>query len=132
MTDAELVAHAKGARKKAYAPYSHYYVGCALLSEDGAVFTGCNVENIVLPETVCAEKVALVKAVSEGHTEIEVAAVVTDSDPPATPCGSCRQMLYSWGVKRVLVANIDGEFTSYDMADLLPHAFRLTELPRGR
>jgi len=132
MTDADLVAHAKSARKKAYAPYSNYYVGCALIGKDGALITGCNVENIVFPETICAEKVALLKAVSDGHTEIELAAVVTDSEPPATPCGSCRQMLHSWGVKRVIVANLDGAMTSYDMSELLPHAFRLTELPRGR
>lgn len=129
MTDAQLVQQAISARTKAYAPYSNYYVGCALLCVDGTLFTGCNVENIVLPETVCAEKVALIKAVSEGYTQIEIAAVVTDSEPPATPCGSCRQMLHSWGVKRVLVANVDGAFTSYDMSELLPHAFRLTELP---
>jgi len=129
MTDAELVKHAMKAREKAYAPYSNYYVGCAVLGADGTLVTGCNIENIVLPETVCAEKVALMKAVSEGHTEIAIAAVVTASDPPATPCGSCRQMLHSWGVKRVLVANMSGDFTSYAMSELLPHAFRLTELP---
>ena len=131
MTDAELVAHATEVRERAFAPYSNYYVGCALLDEDGVVITGCNVENIVLPETVCAEKCALVKAVSEGRTKIAVAAVVTDSTPPATPCGSCRQMLNTWGVKRVIVANLDGVMTSYAMSELLPHAFLLTELPRG-
>ncbi len=129
MTDDELVAYAKAARKKAYAPYSHYHVGCALLATDGTLVTGCNVENIVLPETICAEKVAVLKAVSEGHTQLEVAAVVTDSEPPATPCGGCRQMLHSWGVKRVIVANMHGGQTTYEMGELLPHAFRLTELP---
>jgi cytidine deaminase len=126
--DLALVAEARAARDRAYAPVSRFRVGAALRLRDGSVVRGCNVEHVVLPETVCAEKVALVKAVSDGHTDFEAVAVITQSSPAATPCGSCRQMLHAWRVPRVVVANTAGDVAVWSLEELLPGAFDL-ELP---
>lgn len=123
--DAELLASARDARERAHAPITRYRVGAALRCPDGTIVLGCNVENIVLPESLCAEKVALVKAVSDGHTAFDAVAVFTDDDPPASPCGSCRQMLHTWGVRRVIIGNVGGDVRVYELSDLLPHAFTL-------
>lgn len=128
--DLELLDLARQARERSYAPISRYRVGAALRTPDGRVIQGCNVENIVLHETACAEKVALLKAVSEGVTAFDVVAICTDDDPPATPCGSCRQMLNTWGVKRVVVTNLEGDVRQYATSDLIPHAFSLLPEPR--
>ncbi len=90
MDDRELVALAQSAREKAYAPYSHYTVGAALLTASGQVFTGCNVENAAYPMAICAERTALVKAVSEGQREFAAIAVATRNG--GSPCGACRQV----------------------------------------
>lgn len=123
--DDALVAAAVDARTRAFAPISNYRVGAALRTADGTVVQGCNVENILLGLTCCAEKVAVFKGVSDGITEFVEVAVVTVSSPPAAPCGSCRQLMATWGVQRVICANLEGERFVVDMDELLPHRFLL-------
>ena len=112
MTDCELVSLARSMLKRAYAPYSHFPVGAALLCEGGEVFTGCNVENAAYGHCLCAERTALVKAVSEGHShDLVTLAVISQGDQPCWPCGACRQMLYEFAPKlRVLAARSDGTY----------------------
>ena len=118
-----LVKAAMEAQKKAYAPYSNYAVGAALLTKSGQVFTGVNVENAVYGETICAERTAVVKAVSEGEKEIEAIAVVTRDG--GTPCGSCRQVMAEFGLEMVvLIADENGKvLQEVTAADLLPASF---------
>lgn len=123
MTPEELIAVASEARARAYAPYSEFRVGAAVVA-GGQVFTGCNVENASYGLTVCAERVAVFKAVSEGHQELVACAVVTDISPPAPPCGACRQVLHDFGPGMVMtLANLDGEQVQIPLSELLPHAF---------
>ncbi len=125
MTDEELVNLAQKARKAAYAPYSKFRVGAALLTASGRVFTGCNVENAAYPLCTCAERTAVVKAVSEGEDTFDVIAVVTATG--AMPCGSCRQILREFGgIKgdlRVIVADTAGHWQTFTIAELLPMGF---------
>ena len=125
MTDRELVEKAFEMLEKAYVPYSGFPVGAALLVEDGTVFTGCNIENAAYGSTICAERTALVKAVSEGHRDDWMRlAVVGNSADYCWPCGSCRQMLYEFCPElEVLVANGEHEFVKLKLAELLPHGF---------
>ena len=125
MTDQELVARAFAMHAYSYVPYSHFPVGAALLCEDGTVFTGCNVENAAYGDTICAERTAVLKAVSEGHREDWVAIAIAGKGADyCWPCGSCRQMLYEFapGLK-VLVARGDGQFQMTTLDQLLPHGF---------
>ena len=123
-----LIARANAAGQKAYAPYSHYPVGAALLTTDGVIFTGCNVENAAYPATICAERVALVKAVSEGYRQFAALAVVTRN--AGAPCGVCRQMLYEFAPDlRIIIADQSGQIArEIRLADLLPFGFGPTEL----
>lgn len=125
MTDRELVTLAFSMLERSYVPYSGFPVGAALLCEDGSVFTGCNVENAAYGSTICAERTALVKAVSEGHRDDFVAlAVVGKGEDYCWPCGSCRQMLYEFCPDlKIHVAKGDGEFCTITLAQLLPHGF---------
>ena len=118
-----LVAAAQRARQYAYAPYSNYLVGAALFASTGEIYTGCNVENAAYASTICAERVALVKAVSEGVRNFEAIAVITEN--VGFPCGSCRQMLYEFSpLMLVLVADADGKIKSeLSLAELLPNGF---------
>jgi cytidine deaminase len=129
-TDLELVALARQAREHAYAPYSGFPVGAALLGRSGQVFTGCNVENAAYPLTTCAERTAVTKAVSEGERQFEAIAVVTATG--ATPCGSCRQILREFGGLegdlRVIVADLDGHVRTFTVAELLPEGFTPDQL----
>lgn len=122
MTDA-LIAAARDAQTRAYAPYSHFRVGAALESIDGAVFLGCNVENASYGLTICAERAAVFAAVSAGVTRFRRAVVVSDVDPPAAPCGACRQVLSEFG----LDLPIDGvglkTTVKWRLSDLLPSSF---------
>jgi len=123
----ELVAQATQARERAYAPYSNYKVGAALLTKSGQVFTGCNVENAVYPLAICAERTAVVKAVSAGEREFVALAVVTENGGP--PCGSCRQTLREFGADiLVLIANTTGTYRETTVAELLPDSFSATDL----
>ena len=125
MTDQALVELAFAMLERSYVPYSHFPVGAALLCADGTVFTGCNVENAAYGSTICAERTALVKAVSEGRRDDFVRlAVAGRSEDYCWPCGSCRQMLYEFAPDlTVLVARGDGGFVTLPLRELLPHGF---------
>jgi cytidine deaminase len=120
-TDDELIAEAWKARENAYAPYSDFKVGAALLGSDGGVFTGCNVENISYGLTNCAERVAIGAAVAAGVRAFEKVAVVADTSAPISPCGACRQVLAEFGVKTVILANRT-ESVVFSLEELLPRA----------
>ena len=125
MTDQELVRTACSMLERSYAPYSGFAVGAALLCADGSVFTGCNVENAAYGSTICAERTALLKAVSEGHRDDwQVMAIAGRGEDYCWPCGSCRQMLYEFAPDlKLLVARGDGDFVITSLAELLPHGF---------
>ena len=124
-----LITAAEKAGHNAYIPYSHYPVGAALHTPAGRIYSGCNVENAAYPATICAERVALVKAISEGERQFDAIAVVTPNG--GSPCGTCRQMLYEFApTMRVILARTDGTLI-YDgtLSDLLPRGFGPTDLP---
>ena len=125
MTDRQLVDLAISMLERAYCPYSGFPVGAALLCGDGSVFTGCNVENAAYGSTICAERTALVKAVSEGHRgDFRAIAIAGRSADYCWPCGACRQMLYEFAPDLiVLAARKDGSFERAALTDLLPHGF---------
>jgi len=124
MNPEELIARAVQARENACAGYSHYKVGAALLTAGGKVFTGCNVENSTYGLTVCAERVALWKALSEGERTFTQIAVVTASDPPASPCGACRQVLWEYcGDIEIILANLQGFRQPLRLAEIFPRPF---------
>lgn len=125
MTDQELVQKAMEMQKFSYVPYSHFPVGAALLCEDGRVFTGCNVENAAYGSTICAERTALLKAVSEGcRTGWTAIAIAGTGSDYCWPCGACRQMLYEFAPNlRVLAAREDGSFVESKLSQLLPNGF---------
>ena len=118
-----LIDLANEARKRAYAPYSNYHVGAALRTRSGKIYTGVNVENAAYPHTMCAERVAIFKAVSEGETEFEVIAVATNNG--GSPCGGCRQVMAEFGLDTlVLIADGEGHLQKQMTVDeLLPEAF---------
>ena len=130
MTDRELVRKAVEMQEFSYCPYSKFPVGAALLCEDGTVFTGCNVESAAYGSTICAERTALLKAVSEGHRDDWTAiAVAGQGDEFCWPCGSCRQMLYEFAPElRVLAVRGDGNFVEMKLSELLPHGFGAANL----
>ena len=120
----ELVKQALAARKFAYVPYSKFRVGAAVLAKNGAIYTGCNIENAGYSPTICAERTALVKAVSEGCRKFTRLAVVGNSTDYCWPCGACRQMLYEFAPElEVLVARKDHQFVKFPLRELLPHGF---------
>jgi len=133
LTDKErraLIDLAGEARRRAYAPYSKYSVGAAVRTRSGRVFTGCNVESAAYPTSMCAERVAIFKAVSEGETEFDVIAVVTSNG--GSPCGSCRQVMAEFGLETVvLIADVDGRLVEQTtVGGLLPGAFTPDSLKR--
>ena len=125
MTDQELVRTAFSMQERSYAPYSGFAVGAALLCADGSVFTGCNVENAAYGSTICAERTALLKAVSEGHRDDwQVMAIAGRGEDYCWPCGSCRQMLYEFAPNlKLLVARGNGDVLTTSLAELLPRGF---------
>ena len=125
---------AREARAHAYAPYSHFSVGAALLADDGTVFTGCNVENASYGLANCAERTAVFKAVSEGRTAFRAIAVVGPEDNlPCAPCGACRQVLHEFGAEMVMITpagpDRPGELLMTTVGALLPGAFDAARLP---
>lgn len=123
ITAVDLVQQALVARQRAYAPYSRYLVGAALLTSDGTIIPGCNVENASYPATICAERVALTAAVAQGHRDFVAIAVATQNG--GSPCGICRQVMAELGyAMQVYISDADGNFTATTVADLLPVAFR--------
>ncbi len=132
MTERELVDLAFSMLERSYCPYSHFPVGAALLCGDGTVFTGCNVENAAYGSTICAERTAVVKAVSEGHRgDWTALAVAGRSADYCWPCGTCRQVLYEFCPElTVLAARADGAFVKVPLSRLLPSGFGPRSLER--
>jgi cytidine deaminase len=125
----ELVGAALAARRHAHAPYSGFAVGAALEDADGRIYTGCNVENATYGLTVCAERVAVLKALSEGARRFVRMAVAADTGRLTPPCGACRQILWEFcGDIPVVLANLRGETESVALKELLPRAFDATYL----
>ncbi|MBU4349399.1 cytidine deaminase [bacterium] len=124
-----LIEEAEKARKRAYTPYSKFQVGAAVLCVDGRIFTGCNIENASFGLTVCAERVAIFKAISEGLTKFEAIAVIGDTDKPCSPCGACRQVISEFGEDVPLImANLKGDVKIKKIKELLPEAFGKNDL----
>ena len=121
MLDSKLIEAAFFVRNHAYAPYSNFAVGAAILTSSGNVFLGCNVENISFRLTMCAEQTAVAAAVAGGDKEITTMAIVTDSKEPALPCGACRQALAEFNPKlRIIASTIKGRTQTYQLDELLP------------
>jgi cytidine deaminase len=118
----DLIQSAIAARQQAYAPYSNFQVGAALLAKDGRVFTGCNVENLSYGLTICAERNAVFAAVAAGAREFACIAIVADTREPISPCGACRQVMAEFGDFKVVSATLDGNVFESTIAALLPRA----------
>jgi len=123
-----LVDAARAAQQRAYAPYSRFRVGCALEADDGRVFVGCNVENASYGLTICAERAAVCAAVAAGAQRFRRAVVVSDADPPAAPCGACRQVLSEFGPDLRVDAVSPAASLTWTIAELLPAAFGKEQL----
>ncbi|MCM3114437.1 cytidine deaminase [Neobacillus sp. MER 74] len=130
MEKKDLIAEANKAREHAYVPYSNFKVGAALLSKDGQVFHGCNIENAAYSMTNCAERTALFKAYSEGITQFASLVVVADTEGPVSPCGACRQVISELcdAEMEVVLTNLKGEVQKILVKDLLPGAFSPKDL----
>lgn len=125
----DLIGAAVNVRECAYAPYSHFKVGAALLTEKGSVYTGCNVENASYGATICAERTAVVKAVSEGEMVFTAIAVVYDETAYAVPCGICLQVLAEFNQEMIVImANTAGEYECDTLRELLPRSFDKSSL----
>ena len=124
---------ARAVRENAYVPYSHFKVGAAIRGASGAVYLGCNVENVAYPEGTCAEAGAIAAMVAAGETELTEVCVIADAERPVTPCGGCRQKLaeFGRGAVPVTMATLEGEELRMTLADLLPGAFATTHMTRA-
>lgn len=129
MTSDLLLAAARAVQAQAYAPYSGFRVGAAVEADDGAIFSGCNVENASYGLTNCAERVAVAAAVSAGRRRFRRIVIVTDSDPPAAPCGACRQVLAEFGSDLVVESVGPRQTLHWNLRELLPSAFGPEQLP---
>ncbi|AQS59896.1 cytidine deaminase [Desulforamulus ferrireducens] len=127
----KLIEIAKEAREKAYVPYSKFKVGAALLTKDGKIFTGCNVENASYGLTCCAERTAIFKAVSEGYSNFAALAVVADVPTLCSPCGACRQVIAEFGGDiKVYMANLKGQYATTTVEELLPGFFKARDMEK--
>ena len=125
MMKQELLNAALSARERAYAPYSKFLVGAAVLAKNGKIYTGCNIENASYGLTVCAERNALFSAVGAGEREFTALCVVGDTEAPISPCGACRQVMAEFKVPRIILANLKGDVKEYTLEELLPYGFSL-------
>ena len=124
MSDSELLTAARGARRRARADFSRFKVGAALEAADGTIVTGCNIENATYGLTICAERVAMFKALSEGHRQFRRIVVVADTAAPTPPCGPCRQILWEFGGDlEVVLASLRKVTGRYRLSELLPLPF---------
>jgi cytidine deaminase len=124
LKDSELIRAARRARRNARAGYSHFKVGAALETAAGSIITGCNIENATYGLTLCAERVAMFKALSEGHKRFRRIVVVADTEAPTPPCGACRQILWEFGGNlEVILANLRRETGRHQLSELLPVPF---------
>ncbi|MEN0649854.1 cytidine deaminase [Caldifermentibacillus hisashii] len=126
----QLIEEAKEARKQAYVPYSKFAVGAALLTENGNVYRGCNIENAAYSMANCAERTAFFKAISEGEKNFKLLAVVADTDRPCSPCGACRQVISEFCPPdmKVVLTNLKGDLLETTVKELLPGAFNAGDL----
>lgn len=132
MNDKELIKLAIEARERAYVPYSRFKVGSAVLTKEGLVFTGCNIESSSYTPTICAERTALSKAISEGYRNIDTIAVVGSLEKISFPCGVCRQFIREFGEDiRIISAISEEEYKVYTIKDLLPESFGPEDLKHG-
>ncbi|NMA85913.1 MAG: cytidine deaminase [Tissierellia bacterium] len=132
MDEKKLIKEALEAQKKAYVPYSNFRVGAAVLTEDGEIFSGCNIETASYSPTICAERTAIFKAISEGNRKIEAVAVVGDSGF-TYPCGVCRQVIREFGKDAtIIVANSEEDYRKYKLEELLPHSFGPEDLVENK
>ncbi|MBQ8691347.1 MAG: cytidine deaminase [Phascolarctobacterium sp.] len=125
MMKQELLNSALSARERAYAPYSKFLVGAAVLAKSGKIYTGCNIENASYGLTVCAERNALFSAVGVGEREFTALCVVGDTEAPISPCGACRQVMAEFKVPCIILANLKGDVKEYTLEELLPYGFSL-------
>jgi cytidine deaminase len=126
-----LIQAAREARERAHAPFSRFKVGAALEDESGRVFTGCNIENATYGLTICAERVAVFKAVSEGAVRFKQIAVVAETDSPTPPCGACRQILWEFcGDVTLTLANLSGKVETMSLQQIYPRPFDASFLSR--
>ena len=123
MDDNELIETARKYRERSYSPYSHFAVGAAVLTADGKVYGGCNIENASYPVTNCAERTAIFKAVSEGAKKIDTVAIIADTPGPCSPCGMCRQFIGEFKIPKIIMANMHGVRKTVTLEELLPFAF---------
>ena len=129
-----LIEAANEVKDRAHSPYSGFQVGAAVLSEDGSIYAGCNIENRSFGATVCAERVAIGTLVAAGSRSLAAVAVISDTTPPAPPCGLCLQVLSEFGGPDlpILLSNSDGDRLEYRLRDLSPHPFELPPQGLGR
>lgn len=132
MEPKQLIDEAIAASKQAHVPYSHFYVGAALLTTDGKIYRGCNIENASYGLTNCAERTAIFKAVSEGDKQFSAIAVVGDTDGPISPCGACRQVLAEFcdDHTQIILANLKGDFVITNINEILPGYFSSKDLQK--
>lgn len=129
MNYTQLIDLALQAREHAYAPYSRFKVGAALLTASGRIYTGCNIENVAFSPSICAERTAIFKAVSEGERAFVAIAIVTQNGIP--PCGVCRQVMMEFAPHiTVVIANLEGSYSVTTLDELFPNAFMPSQLPR--
>ncbi|MBC8014186.1 MAG: cytidine deaminase [Sporomusaceae bacterium] len=119
----ELIKAAQAARNRAYVPYSSFKVGAAVITKNGTIYTGCNIENASYGLCNCAERTAIFKAVSEGESELITIAVIADTVKPVAPCGACRQVMAEFGIRSIIMCNLHGEQYSATLEELLPYSF---------
>lgn len=130
-----LIKEAIAAKEMAYVPYSHFRVGAALLTKDGKIYRGCNIENVAFTPTNCAERTAFFKAISEGEKEFAAIAVTGDADDYLYPCGVCRQVMVEFcdlQEFKVVVANTEEDYKVYSLGELVPGVFDAEELAKGQ
>ncbi len=135
ISDEELINRARRAMKNAYAPYSKFRVGAALLTDDGQIYTGCNVENSSYGAANCAERTAVFTAVCHGARKFQKIAIIADSDEPVKPCGICRQVLFEFSPKmEIITVGASGTIERATLATLLPQGFRFkpTQEPENK
>lgn len=123
----KLVKKAIEAKRYSYSPYSNFKVGAALITEEGKIFTGCNIESASYTPTICAERVAISKAISEGYRNV-LAIAISGSSESTFPCGVCRQFLIEFGDMDIIIIKSDSDYERYRLSDLLPHSFDSKDL----
>lgn len=127
-----LLKSASLARENAYAPYSKFAVGAAVEAGSGKIYSGCNVENAAYGLTNCAERTAIFNAVSCGESHFVRILVLADTAEPIAPCGACRQVMWEFNIREVILCNMAGEYKVFGLTELLPHAFGSEAMERGR